>query len=222
MMNRITAGLKSMQNSDAGGTRQKGFTLIELLVTMAVASVVMAAIYSVYMGLTRSYTRQNATADAQQAVRATIAYMAEDIMMAGFDSQKTAFTTSILPIEYADSIRLRVKADRNMDGTIDDDDPDALEFVTYSYNSAAETLDQIRLEGIVGKEDSDIFMDNVTAFSFAYLDADGNDLGDPVPAADRDDIRTVVISMTVAEWAGREGRVDRLYNTQVKCRNLGL
>lgn len=222
MMNRITAGLKSMQNSDAGGTRQKGFTLIELLVTMAVASVVMAAIYSVYMGLTRSYTTQNATADAQQAVRATIAYMAEDIMMAGFDSQKTAFTTTILPIEYADSIRLRIKADRNMDGGIDADNPDALEFVTYSYDAAAETLDQIRLEGIAGKEDSEVFMDNVTAFSFAYLDADGNDLGDPVPAVDLDDIRTVVISMTVAELAGREGTVDRSYNTQVKCRNLGL
>ena len=56
-------------------------------------------------------------------------------------------------------------------------------------------------------------------------DADGNDLGDPVPAADLDNIRTVVISMKVEEPAGRESREEmkaREYSTWVKCRNLGL
>ena len=83
MKNRISMFLKSMPGSDAGRIRNRGFTLIELLVTLAVASIVMAAIFSVYSTLTRSYTTQNAFADVQQAVRASIDIMAEDIMMAG-------------------------------------------------------------------------------------------------------------------------------------------
>ena len=72
-----------MAGPDASRIRVRGFTLIELLVTLAVASIVMAAIYSVYAALTRSYTTENAYADSQQALRATIDLMAEDIMMAG-------------------------------------------------------------------------------------------------------------------------------------------
>jgi type IV pilus assembly protein PilW len=207
----ISMGLKSMKTSDTGGICDRGFTLIELLVALAVASILMAAIYSVNAGLTRSYTTQNAAADAQQAVRATIDLMAEDIMMAGLDSQKKAFDT-IQPIQHADSTKLWIRADRNMNGEIDDFD---LEMITYVYNPGADTLEQILYEDTV-KKDAVVFMDNVTEFSFTYLDADGD------PPAVLDDIRTVVISMKVAEPAGRKGTVEREYTTRVKCRNLGL
>jgi type IV pilus assembly protein PilW len=225
MKDLISMGLKSTKASDAGRIRDKGFTLIELLVSLAIASIFMAAIYSVYAGLTRSYTTQNAAADAQQAVRATIDFMAEDIMLAGLDSKKTAFSDTILPIRYADSTKIWIQADRNMNGEIEDVD---LEMITYVYDSADDRLDQILYEGIITpvlKEDTEVFMDNVTEFSFTYLDAGGNDLGDPVPAADLDNIRTVVISMKVEEPAGRENREEmkaREYSTWVKCRNLGL
>lgn len=223
MKDLISMGLKSTKASDAGRICDRGFTLIELLVTMAIASIVMAVIYSFYAGMTRAYTTHNAAADAQQAVRATIDFIAEDIMMAGLDPKQTAFTGS-LPIDQADSSKLRVRADRNMNGKIDEDAD--LEIITYSYDSGARRLDQIQYEGTgSAEEDTEVFMDNVTGFSFTYLDADGNDLGDPVPAANLDAIRTVVITMKVEEPAGRE-QDERLkareYTTRVKCRNLGL
>jgi type IV pilus assembly protein PilW len=226
MKDLISMSLKSTKALDAGRIRYRGFTLIELLVAMGVASIVMAAIYSFYAGMTRSYTTHNAAADAQQAVRATIDFIAEDIMMAGFDMKQIAFDGTDRPIEYADSKKIRVKADRNTNGEIDKYSD--LEIITYSYIAGDEKLYQLQYEGEDDYDeavDKEVFMENVTEFSFAYLDADGNDLGDPVPADDRDAIRTVEISMKVEEPAGRERREEmntREYHTWVKCRNLGL
>jgi hypothetical protein len=65
-------------------------------------------------------------------------------------------------------------------------------------------------------------IDNVLALSFTYLDANGNDLGDPVAAADLSKIRTVEISMTVQEEDARQHLFTRTLNARVTCRNLGL
>ena len=208
MKDMISMGLKSTKASGAGRICDRGFTLIELLVTLAVASIVMAAIYSVYAGLTKSYTTQNAAADAQQAVRATIDFMAEDIMMAGFDKKREAAAGFVdARVDY-----MEFTSDRNMDGKIED--TDEYERIIYDYDGSS------TLEYQYNAADGRLpLMENVTEFSFTYLDADGNKLVDPVPV---DDIRTVVIKMKVAEEAGREGTVDREYTTQVKCRNIGL
>jgi prepilin-type N-terminal cleavage/methylation domain-containing protein len=224
MKDLISMGLKSTKASDAGRICDRGFTLIELLVTMAIASIVMAVIYSFYAGMTRAYTTHNAAADAQQAVRATIDFIAEDIMMAGLDPTQTAFTETLRPIKVADSDKLLVKADRNMNGKIDEYSD--LEIITYWYKPGEGRLYQLQYEdSALYDEDKDkaLFMDNVTEFSFKYLDDTGTDLGNPV--ADFDAIRTVEISMKVMEPAGREQderMKAREYTTRVKCRNLGL
>ena len=54
----ISTGQKTMQASVVGRIEYRGFSLVELMVAMTIASIVMAAIYSVYAGLTRSYTTQ--------------------------------------------------------------------------------------------------------------------------------------------------------------------
>lgn len=195
------------------GVRAAGFTLIELLITLAISSVLLTAIGSVYTGLTRSYTTQNAAADAQQTIRAGIDFVVEDIMMAGLDPLNTANAR----FETASSSRMLFTSDRNMDGDIDDSD---FERITYLYEPANTRLRQCLYEGTVN--DWETLIDNVTGLIFVYLDEDGTDLGDPVAAADLNDIRTVVISMTVQEPAGRGGMVERTYTTQVRCRNLGL
>jgi prepilin-type N-terminal cleavage/methylation domain-containing protein len=195
------------------GVRAGGFTLIELLVTLAMVSIVMAAIGSVYAGLTRSYTTQNVAADVQQTMRAAIDFVVEDIMMAGLDPLETADAE----FEAASSVSMRFTSDRNMNGEINDSD---FERITYLYEPGNNRLRQCLYEGTVN--DWETFIDNVTGLIFLYLDEDGNNLGDPVAAADLDDIRTVVISMTVQEPAGRGGMVERTYTTQVRCRNLGI
>ena len=119
----------------AQGIRAMGFTLIELLVTLAMASIILAAIGSVYMGLTRSYTTQNVAADVQQTLRAGIDFVVEDIMMAGLDPLETADAE----FEAASSVSMRFTSDRNMNGTIDDSD---FERITYLYEPANSRLRQ--------------------------------------------------------------------------------
>jgi type IV pilus assembly protein PilW len=210
--------------------RAKGFTLIELLVTIAMSSIVLAAIGSVYMGLTRSYTRQNVAADVQQTMRAGIDYVVEDIMMAGLTGEDCDEGIGYSPKFEAASIdAMRFTSDRNINCAIDNSN---YENITYRYDNNALLLLQCLGLADVSLCDSaspdNILLENVTSLEFRYLDENGSGLGDPdplldpVPAADLEDIRTVVITMTVEEPAGRSGTVDRTYTTRVHCRNMGL
>lgn len=230
MKDLISTALKSTPVSDTGRNRNRGFTLIELMVTMVVVSIIMAAIYSVYAALTRSYTTQNAAADVQQAVRATIDFMAEDIMMAGLTNPEEDYGGIDVGISVAGSTRISFNADRNMDG--DTDAGDAFENITYALAG-----DQLQITDNTGTES---LIDNVVNLQFRYFkenDTDtptnndlinGNDmighhaLGDPLGADDRSDIRTVEISITVEEPAGREGLIQRTYTTRVRRRNADL
>lgn len=196
------------------GVRNKGFTLIELLVALAVSTIALTAVISVYTGLTRSYTTQNVAADMQQVVRAGIDFMVEDIIVAGLNPNNAAG----IGIAVANSSYLRFTADRNMNGTLDSANS---EEITYTYITASNRLDQC-LDETIGVADCQPFIDNVTALTFSYLDGVGNDLGDPVAAANLDNIRTIVISLTVQEAAGREGLIARTYSTSFRCRNLGI
>lgn len=204
----------SRKTRNFAGDNIAGFTLIELMIAIAIGSIVMAAIYSVYASLTKSYTAQNVAADVQQNVRAGIDYMTEDIMMAGLDPNETAGAR----IEVASSANLRFTLDRNLNGTIDNADS---ERITYVYDAVNRRLNQCLYEG-TGSADWEIFFDNVTSLTFTYLDASGANLGDPVPASNLADIRMVVVALTIQAPAGRQGMVDRTYTTQVRCRNTGL
>ena len=191
-----------------------GFTLIEMLLAMAVGSIVAAAIFGVYIALNSSYTIQNAAADVQQDLRAGMDFMVEDLMMAGLDPKGTADAR----IEAARADYIRFTSDRNMNGTVEEVD---FEIITYSYDSGTDQLSQCLYEG-TGSDDWETLLDNVSGFSFSYLDVDGNDLGDPVNNDDLDAIERVVISVTVSEPAGRGRQLERTYTTQAYCRNVVL
>ena len=199
---------------DFSGARTNGFTLIELLVALAVSTIALTAVISVYAGLTRSYTTQNVAADMQQVVRAGIDFMVEDIIVAGLNPNGAGG----IGIAVANSTTIRFTADRNMNGTLDSANS---EEITYTYIGASNRLDQC-LDETIGVADCQPFIDNVSALTFTYLDGAGSDLGDPVAAADLDNIRTIVISLTVQEAAGREGLIARTYSTSFRCRNLGI
>ena len=213
-MNRqsIFSTIKPSPDSRSIGAR--GFTLVELLMALGVGVIVLTLIYSTYGGLTRSYTTQNAAAGMQQVMRAGIDFMVEDIIKAGLNpSEAPGFGIAV-----ANSTTIRFLADRNMNGTPDDTDS---EEITYRYIPADNRLEQCLYE-TVGTVDCADFIDDVTDLTFSYLDEDGNDLGDPVAAADYPDIRSVGISLTVQKPAGRAGLIARTYSTRIRCRNLGI
>lgn len=206
--------VKLFRNHNTGPKMINGFSLIEVMITMAIVSIVLAAVYSVHAGLTRSYTSQNVAADVQQTVRAGTDYMIEDIMMAGFDPESVAGAG----IEVASSSNLRFSMDLNMNGVVDESDE---EIITYSYSGVNNRIRQGLYEGTASENWND-FIENVTNFTLVYLDSAGNDLGNPIPNSNLADIRTIIISMTVQESAGRKGMIDRTYTTRINCRNLGL
>ena len=195
------------------GLSNHGFTLAELLVVMAIIGVVLGAIYGVFTSSDRSYRTQDRVANAQQSVRVGIRFMAEDIRMAGLDPHGTAGAG----IEDANSNRVRFTADLDIDGAIDDANR---ERVTYEYDpeNHPNALRRCLYEG-TGSQNWQTLINNVSALSFTYLDANGNDLGDP---ADLSKIRTVEISMTVQEKDARQQPFTRTLTTRVSCRNLGL
>jgi hypothetical protein len=167
----------------------------------------MAAVGGVFTTLKKSYTKQTVAADVQQGVRAGIDFMAENIRMAGLDPAGTGLFGIEAP-PGSDSIDFT--GDMNLNGTLDNPSvaPDPPERISFYLDG-----NQVK-QSANGSVDA--LVDNVTDLTFTYYDAD--DLVTAVAG----DIRTVQISMTVAEPAGAGGTLHRTYTTRVKCRNLGL
>ncbi|MEJ2729954.1 MAG: hypothetical protein P8185_15870 [Deltaproteobacteria bacterium] len=199
--------------------REQGFTLVDILVGLAMASIVMAAIISLFTSVGRSYTIQNVAADVQQVTRAGVEHMTQNIRMAGLDP----FGTAGAEIKEFAADKIRFTLDRcdvpiggsEGCGSPDGDVDDKFEDVTYRWDPAERNLKQTLYAG-TGSIYTETLVENVTNLSFTYLDKDE---GTPSDAAD---IRTVIITMTVEDPAGRGGIMRRTYSARVRCRNLGL
>ena len=197
---------------------KRGFSLIELLVTLVIMSVVSLAIYSVFSVTSRSYTTQGVTADVQQSVRAAMEVMLQDIRAAGLDPT----SSGNFGIELAETTKLRFTSDSidagllDFNGELDDTNSERITYVLQGTQ-----LDQILYE-TTASENSQPLISDVQNLTFTYFDADGNDLGSPVAPLQLRDIRTINVSITVEEPAGRDAPVSRTLTKQVKCRNMGL
>jgi type IV pilus assembly protein PilW len=191
----------------------RGFTLVEVLVALVLFSIIIAAIGSVIVPLRRSYTTQDVAAGAQQTIRLAIDFMVNDIRLAGLDPIGEANAG----IEEASALLLRFTVDRapqggEANGEIDEGN---FERLTYAWDAPNQRL-QVTQDAGTGSSLTDTMVNNVTNMRFRYFDEDD------VETTDLDEIRSVAITMTVAEPAGRDGTVARTYNTRVRCRNLGI
>ena len=203
--------------ADAMKSDKKGFTLIEIMVAIAIFSIFSVAMMKVYTGSTRSYATQEVAADVQQNLRAAMNIMVQDIRMAGFDPM----SSELFGITEATANKFRFTNDLLVeDGAItlfDSSNRISSQFeeITYEWVAADSTLYMI-LEENIGINLTQPLVNNVTDLSFTYYDAAGS-----TPPASLDDIRSVDISMTIEEDAGRGGTVSRTLSTAVWCRNLG-
>ena len=170
----------------------RGVTLIELIIAMVIFSIVMAAIYGVYSSYSKTAAIQTASAWAQQNARGGIELMIRDIRMAGLDASGTAGAG----IETADPRKIRVTADRNGNGDIDNTD-----FERVSYTLSRKDLRRILYEGTDSQNTATIIED-VRNLSFDYSGSG------------------VTIFLAVEEPAGRAEPVVRSLETTVHCRNL--
>ena len=197
---------------------EKGFSLIELLVSLVIMSVVSLAIYGVFSVSVRTYTTQNVTAGVQQSVRSAMEVMLQDIRVAGLDPKDSGN----FGIELAEGDKLRFTSDsidtglNDFNGVINDTNSERITYVLQGTR-----LNQILYE-TTDSETSGPLISDVQSLKFTYFDADGNNLGIPVPPLQLADIRTINVSITVEEPAGRNAPVRRTLTNGVKCRNLDL
>lgn len=186
-----------------------GFTLAEVVMALGIMLLVLTAIISLFTSLNRTYTTQNVAAGVQQVTRAGIDIMTRKIRMAGFNP----LNLNAIGIVQAEPNRIRFQFDTNGSGTISTNATgDMNEDITYLLNANNQLIR--RLNG--DSDASTSLVENVTDLSFRYLDnqdLETNELGA---------IRTVEVSLTVEEPAGRDGVLSRTYATRVICRNLNL
>ena len=210
---------------------------MDILVGLAMASVILVAVVSLFTTMGRSYTTQNVAADVQHETRAGIEVMIQQIRMAGFNPVGSAAAGIVDNFDKAsgyheghdgqiaptDAKNFAFTLDADMDGRIDhcidapsdgcteEDDHIEDEMIAYRINNGV-------LEKYTGGSATweELTENNVSDLSFTYYDESG------AATTDVDAIRTVEISMTVREPAGRAGFVERTYKTRVRCRNIGL
>jgi type IV pilus assembly protein PilW len=216
LLQKDSAGLLSTWvKGNAMGKSGRGFTVIELLVSLAIMSVALTSIYGLYMSYVRVYTTEGVTTRVQQSVRAGMNMMVRDIRMAGLDPTGA----DIFGIKEITDQYIRFTADRDMDGELDDPDLSAgsvesnLEHIAYEWDGT-NLLEMILYSPDKTKEFRDTLMDNVTNLNFTYLDADDAETDIP------ENIRTVIIQMTVQKPAGRGEPVIRTHTKRIRCRNL--
>ncbi len=170
-------------------TDKNGFTLIELLVGLAMASIVMGAMYVAHMAQVQGKITQEVTLELQQAGRAALELMIRDIRMAGCDpsweSGAGFVTANADEIEFTMDIAGDVSSPTPNES--DGDVGDTGEHITYKINTS----------GNLGRDTHagnglQPLVRNADVLDFVYLDADGN------VTADMNDITSVEVSFVIS------------------------
>ena len=194
---------------------KKGFTAIELLISLAIMSIALTSIYSMYMSFIRTCTKEGAKIRVQQSVRSGLDMMIRDIRLAGLDPEGTGD----FGIVAVTSQRIQFTADRNMDGELNDADetdgidaPD-MEHMAYEFDGTG-ILRMFLYKANGDPVTDEIMAENVTDLTFTYFDSNDD------TTSNLDAIRTVDIQMTVQKPSGQDGQVSRTLVKRVKCRNL--
>ena len=161
---------------------QNGFSLIELMVTMAIASILMAGIYTFYQNQLKSHITQQQMVDMQQDARAAMYMMTRELRMAGYDPQNTGATIRTANVA-------QMAFDSDSDGAADGVINDTERFFYALSNDADEDglADGTPCNLLRGSWDApavpvskDMFplALNIDALNFVYLDSAGNTLND--------------------------------------------
>lgn len=242
---------KGSNNSEANTKKwnhsrcDQGFTLVELLVVMAMISIVMGAIYSVFVRSNQVYISQEEVVAAQQEARSAMEILGREIRMAGFiaaDNQTggldpinaarwAGLAKSNIEVATVDAAAktttLAFKSDLDDDGSTD-----AVRYIYYHNDHAtANRRNTLTREvwtwngGWADATGEQVFLENIQSLTLTYQLADGTTSTSP---ATLDDIRGVVINITaqtaieVEPYQGGKGIRTRQLISNIQIRNMGL
>ena len=165
--------------------RASGFTLMELLVSMSIGMVVLAALAKTFTVQSRQNTAEEQVAQMQGNARAALDLMVREIQMAKYNPAGTAFS-SAYGVTYSAS-QLEVKADMDGNGTISTSSG-SVEDIIYARDAVNNYITRQ-----LGSGTAEIVADNITAFTFAYYDANGSAV---TSSGNSGNIRKVTINIT--------------------------
>jgi prepilin-type N-terminal cleavage/methylation domain-containing protein len=196
---------------------RSGFTLAELLVACAVAGLVLGGISMILIQGNQVYLVGSSQVEAQQAARAALERMAQDIQGAGYDPQGDAGQAQACPwnpivgaspgFGVPTATSLTVQNDNNGNDCIQ-----AAERVWYNLTGTNLQRQDFSVDAAPLT-----FIGGVQALTFAYLDIDGN------VTANTALIRAVDITLTTQPervasiW--QAGRVSVTMRDRVRLRN---
>ena len=186
-------------------SKSGGFTVTELVLALAIMMIVISAMVSLLISLNGAFVVQNVTAGVQQVTRSGINIMTRSIRMAGLNPLKI----NRVGILQASVNKFRFQQDTNSSGTID---IGKNEDIAYLLNDNHQLIRQKDGNSRSNKS----LIDHVNSLTFKYFNRDNKETDI------LDDIRTVEISLTIREPAGKEKFISRTYSTRVICRNLGI
>lgn len=185
-----------------------GFTLIELLIAMVVALVILGATYGIFVSQNKEISNQDKIVEMQQNVRAAMDMMSRDIRMAGYNPRgKAVYPFEGIPYSTA---QLRIRADLNGIYTLLGPNED----IIYVYDSANYRITR----ELVAGGGAQPFAENITAFTFSFLDGSGSVT--TVPA----NIRKVRLTITGRTFAplGDGSYPTYTLSADVYARNLAF
>ena len=205
---------------------RKGFTLIELCVAMAIATFVMAAIYSVYRAQTQSHRTQQLVVQMQQNMRAAMYLLEREIRMAGYSASlpraDAGFVENFISLGSPHNGSGAATDTTNVAFTVDEDSssgitPNTGEAIAFRYNAGDETLERWGWDDLVGAWDWYVISEQITNFAITYHKQDDSVIAFPITTADMTEIYSVEVNIE----ANSEDRTMNLTN-KIKCRNMGF
>jgi type IV pilus assembly protein PilW len=120
-------------------TNEAGFTLVELMIALVVSGLVMAAVVSMYVAQSRSYSEQDDIANIQQDLRGALVILPAEIRLAGSDPLES----NIPKIKAATSTNLwftmDVRGSAVNPNAPDGDVDDANEDIAYQFLGGVDT-----------------------------------------------------------------------------------
>jgi type II secretory pathway component PulJ len=183
---------------------QAGFTLAELLIACATIGVVMAGLFGLLASGQQSYLVGSNQAETQQELRLAVQRMTQEIRDAGFCPTCGTGAPPFSAITGATAAGFTLQNDWDGSGAIH---PTATtDYVVVGTDGTATTTQ--RGERIVyafaggtltrremGVDAAGVpLAGNLAALTFTYMDAAGNVIASPVPAAQEANIRTIVVN----------------------------
>lgn len=191
----------------------KGFTITEILVAVAIVSIMIMGIFTLYVGQEASYVHQQEILQLQQQMRVALNKIVKEIRMAGYDPQQANETTpNTFGIQTAAANSIYFTVDTDRDGVVDPDERYRVRVdsskVEYSDDNGT-TWQSLTWHSLVAPVEA-------VSLSFTYYDSDGT------VTAVLQDIRVVRIALT--ERVKLSGAVSMYYSktlsSRVELRNL--